>query len=109
MAAWPTLAEVRRELRMQPNDDDDLLIGSALAAAIEYGVGRTNNLYPPTETMLVPEAAHEAAMIHAAVIYRRRDSLDGTVGWGDTGIVRVAAKDPTVEFLYSLLGPVVFG
>jgi hypothetical protein len=108
MASWPTLAEVRRLLRMQPNDDDDLVIGSALAAAIDYGVQRTNNRWPPDATDL-PEVCHEAAMLDASRIYRRRDSVDGTIAWGDMGAVRVGRADPDVDRLYSTVGPVVFG
>jgi hypothetical protein len=108
MAAWPTLAEVRRLLRMQPDDAEDLVIQSALAAAIAYGVGRTNNQWPANETALVSDAAHEAALLDASRIYRRRDSIDGTISWGDMGAVRVGRADPDVERLYNLCGPVVF-
>ena len=95
-------------LRLQPDDTEDLVIGSALAAAIDYGIGRVNNKYPADATD-VPEAAHEAAMLDAARIYRRRDSIDGTIAWGDAGAVRVGRADPDVERLYSLVGPWVFG
>lgn len=96
-------------LRLQPDDTEDLVIASALAAAVAYGVGKTNNQWPATETMLVPEAAHEACLIDAARIYRRRDSLDGTLAWGGAGAIRVGRFDPEVERLYALVGPVVFG
>ena len=108
MAAWPTLAEVRRMLRLQPDDNEDLVIASALAAAVAYGLGKTNNRYA-VDGLDVPEAAHEACLIDAARIYRRRDSLDGTLAWGDAGAIRVGRFDPEVERLYALCGPVVFG
>ena len=94
MAAWPTLPEVRRILRLQPDDTEDLVIQSALAAAIEYGIGKTNNQWPANETLLVPECCHEAALIDVARIYRRRDSLDGTIAWGDAGAIRSAVSIP---------------
>lgn len=108
MAAWPTLKEVRTELRLQPDADQDSIIADAVAAAIDYGVRRLNNVYPADVTNL-PDAAHRAATIHASRLYKRRDSLDGTVGWGDLGVVRVGRVDPDVATLYDVIGPVVFG
>jgi Phage gp6-like head-tail connector protein len=109
MAAWPTLKEVRTLLRLQPDDTEDGVIQSALAAAIAYGIGRTNNQWAADATDL-PDNAHEACLIDAARIYRRRDSLDGTIGWGDAGAIRVGRFDPEVDRLYALCpGSVVFG
>ena len=51
----------------------------------------------------------QAALFHAARLYRRRDSLDGTIGFGDMGLVRVGRVDPDIEALYATVGPVVFG
>jgi hypothetical protein len=108
MAGWPTLPEVRRLLRLQPDDTEDLVIGSALAAAIAYGIGKTNSRWLE-DADDVPADAHEACLIDAARIYRRRDSLDGTVAWGDAGAIRVGRFDPEVDRLYANCGPVVFG
>ena len=108
MAGWPTLPDVRRVLRLQPDDAEDLVIGQALAAAIEYGIGRVNNKYPADATD-VPARCFEAAMLDASRIYRRRDSLDGTVAWGDMGAIRIGRADPDVERLYWSVGPMVFG
>ena len=110
MAAWPTLPELRKLLRLQPDANEDAVIGTALAAAVDYGDRRLNHKYlQPPVTDDLPDAAHEACLLHAARLYRRRDSLDGTVAWGDMGAIRVGRIDPDVEALYSLLGPVVFG
>ena len=108
MAAWPTLKEVRTLLRLQPDPDQDGLIATALAAAIDYGVRRLNYKWPSDATDL-PDAAHQAALLHSARLYRRRDSLDGTIGWGDLGVIRVGRIDPDVATLYDAVGPVVFG
>jgi hypothetical protein len=108
-AAWPNLAAVRTLLRLQPDPTEDAVIASALAAAIDYGNGRTNGQYPPQGAQGVPECVYEACLLDAARIYRRRDSLDGTILWGDAGAIRVGRADPDVERLYALLGPVVFG
>jgi len=121
MAAWPTLKEVRALLRLQPDPTEDGVIGTALAGAVGYGVRRmgtttvvnpdgsttTTPTYPPDTTTL-PDEAHEAALLHAARLYRRRDSVDGTISWGDAGGVRVGRVDPDVAMLYDACGPWIF-
>jgi hypothetical protein len=90
-------------------------------AAIGYGVTRTTqrqynadgtiSMVPPypADVAELPDALYEAALLDSARIYRRRDSLDGTVAWGDMGAIRVGRADPDVERLYATVGPVVFG
>lgn len=115
MAEWPTLAEVRAFLRLQPDNAEDAVIAQALAAAVGYGVARLAGRYddpsdpgtiPPDG---VPDVAHQGALLDASRIYRRRDSIDGTVAWGDMGAVRVGRADPDVERLYAQVAPLVFG
>jgi hypothetical protein len=107
-ATWPKLADVRSWLRMQPDAAEDALIDAARVAAIDYGVNRTGNRWP-VDAADVPDAVARAAVMDASRIYRRRDSLDGTVSWGDMGVVRIGRADPDVERLYTLYAPVVFG
>jgi hypothetical protein len=120
-AGWPKLADVRTVLRLQPDPTEDAVIDSARLAAIDYGVKRTSRRvhnadgtvsivppYPPDVDEL-PDALYEAALLDSARIYRRRDSLDGTVAWGDMGAIRVGRADPDVDRLYATVGPVVFG
>jgi hypothetical protein len=122
MSAWPTLKEVRGLLRLQPDPNEDGYIGTALAAAIDYGQRRLGNITVinddgtitvtpkyPGDTTILPDTAHQACLIHAGRLYRRRDSIDGTIGFGDMGAIRVGRTDADVESLYSMLGPVVFG
>lgn len=107
MTEWPTHAEVLALLRLPDSSSDDDVVESARLAAIDYIVGRTNPTLWGGEwgddplTAPVPNALHEAAMLLSARYYRRRDSLDGTIGWGEMGVVRVGLKDPDVD---SLLG-----
>lgn len=123
MAAWPTLKEVRTFLRLQPDPDQDGIISTALAAAVDYGVGRMGFVvtldidgatliytprYPPDATDL-PDSAHQACVMDAARLYRRRDSVDGTIGFGDMGAIRVGRTDADVERLYARAAPLVFG
>jgi hypothetical protein len=109
MANWPTLPEVRKILRLQPDANEDAVIGTALAAAIDYGNRRLNLGGGWVDDGTLPDAAHEACLLHAARLYRRRDSLDGTIAWGDAGAIRVGRVDPDVDMLYATVGPVVFG
>jgi hypothetical protein len=111
VAFWPALKEVRSFLRLQPDAETDSAITTALAAAVDYGNRRLNYLYPvpPADNGTLPDTAHQACLMHAARLYRRRDSVDGTISWGDLGGVRVGRVDPDVEMLYSSVGPVVFG
>jgi hypothetical protein len=109
MAYWPKLPEVRSLLRLQPDPVEDGIIGTALAAAIDYGNRRMNLGGGWIENGTLPDAAHEACLFHAARLYRRRDSIDGTLGFGDLGVVRVGRVDADIEALYSAVCPMVFG
>jgi len=124
MSAWPKLAEVRTLLRLQPDPNEDQVIGTALAAAVDFGMRKlsgpivyvldasgnpTGEWYVdysfPADTTTLPDQAHEACLLHAARLYRRRDSIDGTISWGDLGGVRVGGADPDVIALYNGLAP----
>jgi hypothetical protein len=114
VATWPALKDVRTLLRLQPDSVEDGVIQSALDAAIDYGNRRTNYAWDPNATPSqwqtgLPDAVYQACLLHAARLYRRRDSLDGTVGWGDLGVIRVGRVDPDVASLYDTVGPMVFG
>ena len=126
MASWPALKEVRSFLRLQVDADQDAVIQTALAAAVGAGVkrlgfvvtvvdngdgtfGRVYTPRYPDDTTELPDASHEACLIHAARLYRRRDTVDGTIGFGDMGVVRVGRFDADVEALYALDAPLVFG
>jgi hypothetical protein len=108
MATWPALKEVRSFLRLQPDDTEDLVIDTARMAAVDYGIRRLNYLYP-VDSVDVPDTAHQACVMHSARLYRRRDSIDGTLGFGDLGLVRVGRQDPDIDALYASVGPLVFG
>jgi hypothetical protein len=103
---WPTLEEVRSFLRLQPDPAADPIIDGARLAAVDYGQRRTSHRYDVIE---VPYVVHQAALMHSARLYRRRDTVDGTIGFGDLGAIRVGRVDPDIEALYSSVGPVVFG
>lgn len=109
MAGWPTLTEVRAFLRLAPDPETDAVITSALAAAIDYGVGRYSRVWTADETNNLPDSGHYAALLHASRLYRRRDSTDGTIAWSETGAMRVGRVDPDIDALYAQAAPLVFG
>jgi hypothetical protein len=109
MANWPKLPEVRALLRLQPDPTEDGIISTALAAAIDYGNRRLNLGGGWIDDGTLPDAAHQACLLHAARLYRRRDSIDGTIGFGDLGVVRVGRVDADVDMLYATVAPMVFG
>lgn len=50
----------------------------------------------------IPDDVHEACLLKAARLYKRRDSAMGVAGFGDMGVVRITARDSDV---IELLGP----
>jgi hypothetical protein len=108
--AWPTVTDVQNLLRVQAGDvGDDNLVTTDLAAAIAWVQNRVDPQYlPPTNTE-IPNQLFAACQYEASRLYRRRDSVDGTIGWGDMGVVRVGPKDPDIETLLGAYLAIVIG
>jgi|SRR5215471_9407704 len=98
-AAWPTVSDVQNLLRVETGDPgDDQLVTQELAAAIAWTENRVDAAWTtPGNQGYLPDPLFAVAMHEAARLYRRRDSIDGTVGWGDQGVVRIGPKDPDIE------------
>jgi hypothetical protein len=98
---WPTVADVQNVLRVVAgNTGDDQLVGTDLAAAVAWVKNRVSPMWvTPGNPGYLPDPLFTAAQHEAARLYRRRDSVDGTIGWGDMGVVRVGPKDPDIETL----------
>jgi hypothetical protein len=97
MAMWPTPDDVKALLRLPASGDTfDELVGELTTAAVEWTDETTSHQYADPD---VPPPVREAARLLAARLFRRRDSLDGTVGWAETGVVRIAPTDPDVARL----------
>jgi hypothetical protein len=111
MANWPTMPEVRTYLRLQPDATQDGIITTSLAAAVDYANRRLNYKYPipPADDGTLPDLAHDAVVKHAARLFKRRDSVDGTLGLGDQGVIRVGRFDADIDAAYNACGPLVFG
>jgi hypothetical protein len=108
-AAWPELADVKALLRVD-DTADDALISSNLAAAIGWVTSRCVLTYTtPGDPTFLPDELFTVAQYEAARLYRRRDSVDGTIGWGDMGVVRVGPKDPDIETLITPYLAIVMG
>jgi Phage gp6-like head-tail connector protein len=101
MTTWPSLAEVKAWLRLETDPASDPLVEQARLAAIDYVTGRVDTALPGFDpgAQTIPDGVHQACVIYAGRFYRRRDSLDGTIGWGDMGVVRVGVKDNDAEAL----------
>jgi hypothetical protein len=98
-AGWPQLSDVKTLLRID-DTSDDALITSNLSAAIAWVSSRVNPMWTtPGMAGYLPDAIFTAAQYEAARLTRRRDSVDGTIGWGDMGVIRVGPKDPDIETL----------
>jgi len=110
-AAWPAVADVKAFLRLGSNDTtDDALVASELAAAIAWVTNRVDPIYTtPNNADYLPDPLYSAALHEAGRLYRRRDSVDGTMGWGDMGVVRVGPKDPDIETMLAPYLSVVLG
>ena len=109
---WPTIDDVKNLLRLGDSTDDDAVVTSDLAAAIQWTINRVNPMYvpgSPTYIAPLPDPLFTVAQYEAARLYRRRDSVDGTIGWGDMGIVRVGPKDPDIETLIAPYLTIVLG
>lgn len=95
--AWPTVADVKALLRID-DASSDALIGSDLAAAIAWVTTRVEfHWADPADPTFLPDPLFTVAQHEAARLVRRRDSVDGTIGWGDMGVIRVGPKDPDIE------------
>ena len=97
---WPLVADVKRYLRLPPDTTDDAVVGEMLAGAIAWITGRCEAHWTdPADPTFLPDQLYTVAIMEAGRMYRRRDSVDGTIGWGDMGVVRVGPKDPDIETL----------
>ena len=85
---WPTLEEVKRQLRIQGSDklDDDLAEECRQAARDTISDRVDWDLVPEGE---IPSRLRRAAVMLAARLFKRRDSLDGTLGMPDVGVIRM--------------------
>jgi hypothetical protein len=110
-ADWPVLTDVKALLRVD-DSTDDALISTNLSAAIAWVTNRVDPKYVPGSATFVaplPDPLFTVAQYEAARLTRRRDSVDGTIGWGDMGIVRVGPKDPDIETLMAPYLVIVLG
>ena len=96
---WPSVTDVQNWLRTQGAPPSEVIVTQqALNASIDYVTQRSDPQYTtPGLPGFLPAGLFQAALLDACRGYRRRDSVDGTVGWGDMGIVRIGPKDPEVE------------
>lgn len=92
---WPTLGDLKAWLRI-PDDTEDELLARVLEASIEAIQERCGQYWDEDE---VPITVAKATVMHAARLYKRRDSLDGTIGLPDVGMLRVGRFDADIDGL----------
>lgn len=92
---WPELEDLKTWLRITDNSEDGFLTAT-LADSIEAVQDRCGQFWPDGE---VPRAVARAAVMYAGRIYKRRDSLDGTIGLPDYGLMRVGRFDADIDGL----------
>ena len=111
--SWPTVSDVKQYLRLASGaTPDDALVADQLNAAIGWVANRIDPRWLPGSPAYLgtlPDPVFTATVMEAGRLYRRRDSVDGTVGWGDMGVVRVGPKDPDIETMLAPFIPVVIG
>jgi hypothetical protein len=94
------LADIKAYLRLGGDTADDTVISEQLAAAVAWVTNRCDVTYVTAGyPQFLPDPLFSVAVMEAGRLYRRRDSVDGTIGWGDQGLVRVGPKDPDIETL----------
>jgi hypothetical protein len=109
-AAWPTVDDVKNVLRIGDDPNDDTFVGQCLAAAVQWVTMRADPGWVTAGNPgYLPDPLFQAAMSEAARLYRRRDSVDGTAGWGDMGVVRIGPKDPDIEAMLAPFVRIVVG
>lgn len=100
--AWPSVQNVKDYLRLGTDTTDDSVVAFQLAAAITWVTNRcVVSVVTPGNPQFLPDPLYSVALQEAGRLYRRRDSVDGTIGWGDMGLVRVGPKDPDIETMIS--------
>ena len=109
-SGWPQLADVKAYLRLGTDTTDDTVVSNMLAAAIAWVTSRADPVFTtPGNPGYLADPLFSVAVMEAGRLYRRRDSVDGTVGWGDMGVVRIGPKDPDIESQLTPYLAVVFG
>jgi hypothetical protein len=94
---WPRLEDLKLWVRVTDRSEDAFLT-RLLGDSIEAVQERCGQWWPAGE---VPRTVARATIMHASRVYKRRDSLDGTIGLPDMGMLRVGKFDSDIDgFLY---------
>lgn len=99
-------------MQKQPDPvEDPVVMQRALDAAIDYGESRTNHRYAPAADppIPVPPRVWYACLLHAGRLALRRYSIDGTIGFGDAGTIRIGRYDSDIESGYASAVPMAIG
>jgi hypothetical protein len=111
---WPELTDLASWLRLPTGSPDEPVAQACLNASITWCDSKTGYQWPhaaleSTWTTPLPEPVFQACVMLASRLYRRRDSVDGTLGFGDLGVIRIGRFDSDIEAQLAPWAPLVFG
>jgi hypothetical protein len=98
MADWPDVERLARWINIAvPTPSESATLTEIVAAVPEAIRQYCDRAFDDIEDLDdVPEPVAEAALLFEGRLWQRRNSLDGTVGFGDAGVVTVARSDGDV-------------
>jgi hypothetical protein len=97
MADWPDVDRLARWINIAvPSPAETLTLEEIVAAVPEAIRQYCDRPDEWVDVDTVPEPVAEAALLFEGRLWQRRNSLDGTVGFGDAGVVTVARSDGDV-------------
>lgn len=98
MADWPDVERLARWVNVAVPSSAEAATLAELVAAVPPAVRMycDREFDDPADLGDVPEPVAEAALLFDGRLWQRRNSLDGTVGFGDAGVVTIARTDVDV-------------
>lgn len=103
MADWPDVDRLARWVNVStPTETEAAILDELVAAVPPHVRAYCDRTFDGLDDVELPEPVAEAALLLEGRLWQRRNSLDGTVGFGDAGVVTVARTDSDV---YRLLAP----
>lgn len=99
--AWPTVDDLARWVNVVIPTPDETALLEQIVAVVPDAVRQycDRPFDEPSDLDDVPPNVAEAALLWEGRLWQRRNSLDGTLGFGDSGIARVGGRDPDVDRL----------
>lgn len=92
---WPDAARLARWVNLSaPTADESAILDELVVGVPPAVIAYCDEEFVDGE---VPENVAWAALLWEGRLWQRRNSLDGTVGFGDAGVVTIRTADPDVK------------